>query len=167
MEIDLLLVYWPKTTSFSMIIKIDLVLVWVVQIHLISVRGIKFDLVSVWGSIWFGCCVSGWNWVGFWAQGEKSLAFSASMQLDLHFRGWSKLTWSQYEGSSLTWFQCRMKWIWLLCALSKMTPFWCSGSPLICFCVTVENYSFSASGSKITGFLCRGIEIDMRIAWGS
>ena len=35
------------------------------------------------------------------------------------------------------------------------------------FGVAVENYLFSASGSKLTGFSCRGIEIDLVLELGS
>ena len=46
-EVDLLLVCWPKIICFKMSMKIDLVYVYVVQIDFISVWGIKFDLISV------------------------------------------------------------------------------------------------------------------------
>ena len=33
--------------------------------------------------------------------------------------------------------------------------------------VRAENNLFLASGSKLTGFLCGGIEIDLMLEWGS
>ena len=35
------------------------------------------------------------------------------------------------------------------------------------FCVAVDNDLFLASGSKLTGFLCGGVEIDLMVEWGS
>ena len=35
------------------------------------------------------------------------------------------------------------------------------------FCVAVENDLFLASGSKLAGFLCGGIEIGLMLEWGS
>ena len=48
-----------------------------------------------------------------------------------------------------------------------MTSLQCGGSVLICFFVTVENDLVSASGSKLTGLLCRGIAIDLMLDWTS
>ena len=54
-----------------------------------------------------------------------------------------------------------MKWISLLCGLSKMTSFRFSASALIWICLAFENDLFSASGSKLAGSSCRSIEIDL------
>ena len=64
-------------------------------------------------------------------------------------------------------FSVGMKLTWSLCGWSKMTSLQCGGSVLICFFVTVENDLVSASGSKLTGLLCRGIAIDLMLDWTS
>ena len=55
----------------------------------------------------------------------------------------------------------------LLCGLSKMISFECDGAASIWFWCSGRKFLFSASGSKLTGFSCRGIEIDLVLELGS
>ena len=49
-EIDFLLFCWPDITRFRMSMKIDWVIVWVVEIDLLSVWVVEIDLVYVHGA---------------------------------------------------------------------------------------------------------------------
>ena len=139
--------------------------------------------------IWLLCGWSKLTW--FLNAGRKSLVFSVSMQIDLHFVWVLQIDWFQCGVSRLTWFQRRMKPIWLLCGLSKMTSCQCGGSALIwflgsgrkrlVFSVRIEiNWGFvaghrnrldirveikinliSVMGSKLTWFLCA----ESRLTW--
>ena len=117
--------------------------------------------------IWF---LPGWWQLScFLNAGRKSLAYVIvrAWKLTCILRGWSKLTWLQCGGSNLILPQCRMNWIWL-CGLSELTEFQRLVDPhCFGFGVTVENDLFLASGSKLNGILCRGIEIDLILEWGS
>ena len=109
----------------------------------------------------------------------------------------SKLTWTLCRGikielnweweSRLTWFQWHVKIWWFLCGGSNFTRslcwwpqlpwFQCGGSNLtrsqgldrnwLSFCEGVEKYLVLVSGSKLTCFLCRGIEISLISQSGS
>ena len=55
----------------------------------------------------------------------------------------------------------------VVCRLSKKNHFSLVDRHRFVFCVVVENDWFLAPGSKSTGFLCRGIENDLILEWGS
>ena len=61
----------------------------------------------------------------------------------------------------VTSFSVGMKLIGLLCGWSILTRFQCRGGIDLGFCVAVENELFLVSGSKLTWFLCKDIEIDL------
>ena len=107
----------------------------------------------------------GWSKLAcFCTRGENHLFLVWVCKLTWILCGWSKLTWFQCAGSSFTWFQRSMKWIWLL---SGWLHFSVVDRRWFGFCVAIENELFFASGSRVAGFLCRGIEIDLILECGS
>ena len=90
--------------------------------------------------IWFQCRHR--NWLGFLC-GCRKWHFCARIKCG----GWN-LTFE---------FSVGMKSIWLLLGLSDFYLFQCRDRNWLGFCVAVENDIF-VSGSKLTRFLCRGID---------
>ena len=132
-EIDVLIVCWPRTTCFRRSMKINFV--WVVEVDLLFVCSPKITRFQDKHESWLRFCVGGLNWLDFSAgdrvwfdirvgikliwllcgsskftwflkAGRKSFVFSVSTQIDSHLCGWFKRTSFHCGGSNLTWFRC-------------------------------------------------------------
>ena len=145
----------------------DLVFVWVVQVDLISVWGIESELISVWRWNWFFRGVGGRNWLGFCTRGENHLFLAWACKLTRILCGWPILTW--FQCGDRTWLDSSVGWNTFGGCVGgrKCLHFSVVDRHWFGFFVAVENDLVLASGSKLTGFLCRGTEIDLMLEWGS
>ena len=97
---------------------------------------------------WLGFIV-GMGWLFFYVGGRNRLVFCMRSGNHLVLEWASKLTCFSCGSSQLTWFQCEDR-NWLG------------------FVVAVESdLFFLVPGSKLTRFLCQGLEVDLIVEWGS
>ena len=99
---------------------------------------------------------------------RKSLVFCVSMQIDLHFVCVVQIHLIFIVGDR-TWLDSRVRWNGFGCCVGcrKWHNFSVVDRHWFGFRVTVENDWFVVSGSKFTGFLCREIDVDLVVEWGS
>ena len=111
---------------------------WVVEIYLVFERGAKITCFQCEHANWISFSVSGPNWLDFSVRDR-------------------------------TWLDSSVAWNGFGCCVGgrKLINFSVVDRHWFGFGVAVENDLLLASGSKLNGILCRGIEIDLILEWGS
>ena len=139
--------------------------------------GIEIDLTSVLESRFTWFCEGDWNWLGFSVRTEIHMFFVRRSKLTLFFCAgrkllflqwawrltcfWDGRTWLDFSVGDRTWLGYSEGWNGFGCCVGcrKWLHFSVVDQHWLGFCVAVGHNLFLASGSKLPGFLCRGIEI--------
>ena len=97
------------------------------------------------------------NWLAFCVGGPNLLAFCVG-----------GLNWLNFSVGDRIWLGSRVGWNGFgFCGLSNLTSFQCGGSALIWFLCSGRKWLVLVFGLKINAFLCRSIEVDLVLMWGS